>query len=100
MPELSEVDVIRISRGFSTWNYHIDLGSIRSVMHHEVQPEDQRTHGPSRGFTLGAHRSGRTNAFKVHSRSRRLSNAVSLKSAAWMPSRSTAAGAHGEQTAI
>ena len=38
MPEVSEIDTIRHFTRLSTWNYAIDLGMNRGIVHHEIQP--------------------------------------------------------------
>ena len=54
-PEVSEVEAIRHFTRLSTWNYAIDLRHVSAgLLHHEVQPADQRAGGAHRRAGLGA----------------------------------------------
>ena len=54
-PEVSEVEAIRHFTRLSTWNYAIDLRHVSAgLLHHEVQPADQRAGGAHRGPGVGA----------------------------------------------
>jgi hypothetical protein len=56
LPELAEVDVVRHYMKLSKFNYSVDERLLSAwLMHHEIQPEDQRRHLPLPGFFSRIH---------------------------------------------
>ena len=87
-PEVSEVEAIRHFTRLSTWNYAIDLRHVSAgLLHHEVQPADQRTGGAHRRSGVGASVSAGIAVARLHGSDGASWKRRSPKSPAWTRSR-------------
>ena len=68
LPEVSEIDLVRHFTGLSALNFGVDTGFYPlGLVHHEVQPQDQRGRRPSGRLRRSASLSSRTGSCRAPS---------------------------------